>query len=46
MITKEQKEQVIEMNNRGWSYSEIAGKLNLTRNKVAGIIWRHRNPGK
>ena len=39
------KDTIIELYNEGFSFQNIANRLNITRNSVAGIIWRHKNPG-
>lgn len=39
------KTQIIDLKKLGYSYQEIADKLKVTRSVVAGIIWRHKNPG-
>ena len=39
------KDTIIELYNEGFSFQNIANRLNITRNSVAGIIWRYHNPG-
>lgn len=41
------KDKIIKLHNTtNLSYTEIAEKLDMTRNAVAGIVWRSKNPGQ
>lgn len=35
--------KVVELVSNGLSYSQVGSKLGLTRNQVAGFVFRHRN---
>jgi len=38
-------EKMVELDAKGTPYKDIASQLNLTRNQVAGQLWRHhKNP--
>lgn len=39
------KERIIELHNADYTYTQIAERLGITRNAVAGVIWRLKNPG-
>lgn len=44
-LSEKIKNEVINMNSNRFSNTQIAIKLKITPGKVAGIIWRHKNPG-
>ncbi len=44
-MSKAQREAIIEFaTNNSWSYQLIADHFRVTRNVVAGILFRHRHP--
>lgn len=43
--TPSPSEQVIALHEEGFRNCEIMYWTNLNRSKVAGIIWRYKNPG-
>lgn len=43
MITNE---KIIDLHINGkFTYTQIADEHGMTRNKIAGILWRYHNPG-
>lgn len=41
------KEKIIDLVVNGkFTYGQIAKEYNISRNIIAGIIWRHKNPGQ
>lgn len=43
MLTKEQKNSILHLADSGLSYTQIAEKLNLSRNTVKSICFRNKN---
>jgi len=43
-MTSEQKEQVLDLRNRGFSYVEIGEVVGLQTNAVKTFCWRYRQP--
>lgn len=34
---------IVRLHGKGWSFLEIARELHVSRNTVAGHVWRHKN---